>query len=59
MNIKIVYNNKIHKLAQSQFTYESVRAGIKKIYADKLSDDFKIFFSANPCIHPFKFIISH
>lgn len=42
MNIKIVYNRKLHKLQSSVKNLVEIRAAIKKLYPSKLPEDFKL-----------------
>lgn len=43
LNIKIVYNKRVHKLSSSITTYEGIKEATKKIYPNKLKDDLQMF----------------
>jgi hypothetical protein len=43
MNIKVVYNKKLHKLSSGINTLEDIRGAIKKIYKDKVGEDFNLW----------------
>lgn len=52
MKIKVVYENKIHKLPTTLSDYKTIRKTIKEIYGESLDDDFDIYTK----VHPSKFI---
>lgn len=54
MKIKVVYENKIHKLPTTLSDYKTIRKAIKELYGESLDNDFDIYTK----VHPSKFIKS-
>lgn len=42
MNIKVVFNKKLHRLSNNLKTLQDIRAAIKNIYKEKLNDTFRL-----------------
>lgn len=42
MNVKVVFNKKLHKLSSNLKSLADIRGAIKNIYKDKLNPDFKL-----------------
>ena len=42
MNIKVVFNKKLHKLSSNLKNVAEIRAAIKNIYKDKLGEGFRL-----------------
>lgn len=49
MNIKIVYNKKLHKLQTGLKNLLEIRTAIKKLYPTKLPEGFKLLALQDPC----------
>ncbi len=47
MNFKIIVKNRLHKLPASVKTVQDLRASVKNLYKDKISNEFKLFVQLN------------